>query len=379
MGVTKAYCPGLLDNIIPLFTLYELAQKRVATVTVTPRKSKIAYKYPNEDWIEIDADDFTLEKKYIGDSIEFPRYFITCEATVNGRFPATESRPLIFADGQTVKGKTRASFSGVDLSSVSGNYDSSFVEANFNYVAGSSYSAGEKVEDTNCFYRNISWSVSCDEEEFNQPFYNRKSTSSSLGVTNLRNFGLELDTSYPSRKCYSTVDKCTFKATKCGEIVYEETREVCPEVNKYICGLDGNSKEEIEVELNNFEVLFIAKGVVNISEVFSILNILNSTLNMLPFDNFVLDYLKLELGGNLEECLIIFICSPNSLPTSSQIIDFSTIKIIKQICSDCNCPPPYFEVVCDTKECPPNTCAVDCGDHICCYNSEGISIKSIKK
>lgn len=43
---------------------------------------------------------------------------------------------------------------------------------------------------------------------------------------------------------------------------------------------------------------------------------------------------------------------------------------------------PQVEVICadeEQEECPPNTCSLDCGSHICCYNSQGIAVKSISK
>lgn len=39
---------------------------------------------------------------------------------------------------------------------------------------------------------------------------------------------------------------------------------------------------------------------------------------------------------------------------------------------------PDVKVEC-SEECPAGTCEVDCGDRYCCYNSEGIAVKSIKK
>lgn len=43
--------------------------------------------------------------------------------------------------------------------------------------------------------------------------------------------------------------------------------------------------------------------------------------------------------------------------------------------------PPWYEIVCDPsqEECPENTCAVDCGSHICCYGSDGISVFAYAK
>lgn len=36
--------------------------------------------------------------------------------------------------------------------------------------------------------------------------------------------------------------------------------------------------------------------------------------------------------------------------------------------------PDSPEVKLGEQKCPPNTCAVDCGTHVCCYNSQGISV-----
>lgn len=40
---------------------------------------------------------------------------------------------------------------------------------------------------------------------------------------------------------------------------------------------------------------------------------------------------------------------------------------------------PSVELICEEDSCPEATCAVDCGDHVCCYDSRGIAIKIINK
>jgi hypothetical protein len=45
------------------------------------------------------------------------------------------------------------------------------------------------------------------------------------------------------------------------------------------------------------------------------------------------------------------------------------------------CPPPLVKLECCPEtgcpeECPPGTCAVLCGDHICCYNKNGKAVKA---
>lgn len=41
--------------------------------------------------------------------------------------------------------------------------------------------------------------------------------------------------------------------------------------------------------------------------------------------------------------------------------------------------PPAFVQIIEGRECPPETCPVSCGDQICCYASNGISVDSFLK
>ena len=58
-------------------------------------------------------------------------------------------------------------------------------------------------------------------------------------------------------------------------------------------------------------------------------------------------------------------------------------RFINQFCT--NNPgilePPEYYVVCNCEEekCPPGTCEVDCGNHICCYGSDGVAVVTINK
>ena len=40
---------------------------------------------------------------------------------------------------------------------------------------------------------------------------------------------------------------------------------------------------------------------------------------------------------------------------------------------------PVWSHSCSTNECPENTCKVDCGNHYCCYGSDGISVFAYEK
>lgn len=44
-------------------------------------------------------------------------------------------------------------------------------------------------------------------------------------------------------------------------------------------------------------------------------------------------------------------------------------SLFPRVCWDCT----------EAEKCPENTCSVDCGDRTCCYNSQGISVKEIRK
>ncbi|MGK7949882.1 MAG: hypothetical protein AB4368_14130 [Xenococcaceae cyanobacterium] len=51
-----------------------------------------------------------------------------------------------------------------------------------------------------------------------------------------------------------------------------------------------------------------------------------------------------------------------------------------QICNENKNEPLKFYVTCgcESEICPPGTCKVDCGDHICCYDSNGIAVAEIR-
>jgi hypothetical protein len=50
------------------------------------------------------------------------------------------------------------------------------------------------------------------------------------------------------------------------------------------------------------------------------------------------------------------------------------VLVFNQLFDGC----PYVEVV-DQPVCPPDTCEVDCGTHVCCYGSDGVSVFSFSK
>ena len=68
------------------------------------------------------------------------------------------------------------------------------------------------------------------------------------------------------------------------------------------------------------------------------------------------------------------------LPTPFLLISTAEVEFVMQICTDDpdTFERPILEVSCGCGEsCPENTCPVECTDHVCCYGSDGISIKEI--
>ena len=68
------------------------------------------------------------------------------------------------------------------------------------------------------------------------------------------------------------------------------------------------------------------------------------------------------------------------LPTPYLLISTAEVQFVMQMCTDDpgTFERPILEVSCGCGEsCPENTCAVECTDHICCYGSDGISLKEI--
>ena len=256
MGILKVHCPELSGfNLIPAIWLYNVSQFRNVKFIITPYKSLIKYKYPGEDWQEIDADDYTLERREIGEEISFPRKFIKFKATVKGRFPSNTSQPLKFADGQTVNCRTINSLSNIDFDSIFVNSESNVYRINAKYLVSFFRPRPNRFENTNCYYLEQPLNAIVDEPQHNQAIKTQGlSDNFTIAGTNLRNFSLVEDTSVQPTICRRLTQECDFKVYKCENLVHEETREVCPEVEKINCFLDYDNQTVIEKLLSNTEL-----------------------------------------------------------------------------------------------------------------------------
>jgi hypothetical protein len=163
-----------------------------------------------------------------------------------------------------------------------------------------------------------------------------------------------------------------FKVFKNGQTVYTEARTTAPEVEKIPCKL-SDVRHSIEIKklpyLERVEVIPWAYDV----------------RYGLIFDSDNYGFL-LAKKAIPDQCLNIYNNSTTSLiPSNFNFITNTPengFNLIAQICSAPGCPPPEYQVICDCnncQSCPDNTCPIDCDDHICCYNDYGISVQSIPK
>ena len=388
MGEFHLFCPSLTSarNVCAcrFFALF-IDEKRKVNVEITRFNApKIKYKYPDEDWQEIDGDDYLLDNTPANTELLFSQYFIEFEATVNGRFPPLETRPVIYNHGDTIRGTINASFANIILSSIVGDSSKTNWDINFDFLQGSNSNAPERYEETTCFKRNINWQVRGNESNYRNAFRTLFSTASNVGVTNLRNFTLVKDTSRNPLVCKTIKPKCVFKVYKCEEIVHEETREVCPEVIKIPCQLDIFGTANVSVDLEEDDLFILIEGKTGFlpPTVEALIALTGAIVNGDDFNLYLTQQINIQGITNPHECLLLL-----------KVKKFQSVEIIGQFCSDgCpppadyslepvfHCPLPIYNVVCENLEqCPPDTCKIDCGDHICCYDENGINLKTIFK
>ena len=320
---------------------------------------KIRYRYKNEDWQVIEADDFTLEQTSVNDETHFPRYFITFEATVNGRFPKT-GEPVIFKDGQTIRGISTTSHGNIEFLNteiVNREY-----RLNCRYLLHSRRSKPNTFEDTTCYYYEYGLLLRCAEPENNQTITTSVSDNFAVAGTNLRNFGYLEDTNNPPLICYSKVNKCVFTATRCGEIVHQETREECPEIEQ-IDQTESGLNEEKSITVNSIPKDYYIE--VN-SFAYFINNGTSKSVSKISIPPHCLNIYKVD--GTF--------FNPAAKSNNSE----HPLQLIAQVCSAKYCPPPQVDVIClPPDKCPPGTCEVQCGARTCCYDNNGISVFSFLK
>ncbi len=164
---------------------------------------------------------------------------------------------------------------------------------------------------------------------------------------------------------------CTLKVFKDEEIVYQETRDICPQAEVLPCRLNPIRKV---IRIN--KIPYLERVEVIDWAYQNYLGLLNPN-----------DYGLLVVRQDIPpECLNVYKNpTTTSIPLPGVGVGISNTgqeayDHIEQVCSPIGCPPPEYQVICDCdcRECPPETCPVECTGQICCYDkSTGIAVESI--
>ena len=309
----------------------------------------IRYRYEGEDWNEITGEGLTYtfeltDPPFSGGQCLGTRYYCTIEF-------------LNPSNGVWRTASTKSGFNLTMYAPVSGweliPLNTSHVPPRYQVAANGKDINGNPVQ--HLFRFNGTGAIT----------YNGQYGQSRTAV-DLRNFKVVFNDSnqQDTGTCGNPPGDCIFKVFKDGVVVHEETRPDCPEVEQLDCHLSDEYKEIIIDKLPYLERVEVVPY---------------------AYQNFGLNVYQANIP---DECLNIYknltttiIPQFEGLPTPTNASQ-ATYGYIAQICSHPLCPPPEYQVICDCnscESCPSGTCAVECGDHICCYGDDGVAVKSINK
>lgn len=158
-----------------------------------------------------------------------------------------------------------------------------------------------------------------------------------------------------------------FTVTKNGAIVHQQTRAVCPEVEKIPCRLNEQVKT---VEIAKIPYLERVEVI-----------------------DWAYDVLVTPVGGYVyrnpipSHCLNVYkngtaVIIPPVLAAPANYLDGDFYGFIAQICSAPGCLPPQYQVLCEGCECqscPDGTHPLICDDIVCCYGDDGKVVLEISK
>ena len=157
--------------------------------------------------------------------------------------------------------------------------------------------------------------------------------------------------------------QCFFSVYRGREIVHTEVRDNCPQVEQLPCRL-SDVINEIKIE----KIPYLQR--LEVVDFF--------------YQNFGLNVYQRKIP---DECWNVYRNLTTVIPPASQGIPVPAnnlqgdYELILQICSAPGCPPPEYNVICDCdcEKCPDGTYPVECGNHVCCYDtSTGKAIKEIE-
>jgi hypothetical protein len=193
-------------------------------------------------------------------------------------------------------------------------------------------------------------------------------------ILNSSTSGISIVDFVPTNPNSVCLDDCKFIVYRDGIEVFSRINAECPSVNLVPCQLDFDNTSQKTFGFGSLSLLAAIQG----------------KGGNIPLD----DYFYFEvlqdhhyffqptnaLKTPLLELTILAQENPSNALTFYYVLDLKDVLYSAQYFSDLGCPPPIYSYICkENYECPEGTCKVDCGTHYCCYNEQGISIKSLPK
>ncbi len=283
----------------------------------------VRWRYPGEDWQEIEGDDYSVK--------ELPAQCCgTWDITVEYYVPGC-NRALDYSGTRTVRipyGKYRR---------LEYQLDNPFVRTQIAVIYWDCWQNQEKSISVWSSTGKSSVIPNCGDA-----YAIHNQVDSTYQVTDVNRVD----------EAEENCNKCSLVIYKNQQVVHNEVRSECPEVEVLPCRL-SDSLKEVKVEKLNY-----LEGI-------EVVNFARDTLFTVAIPPHCLNIYKTSL-------------QPSIIPLPDIYPDY---EFVAQICSDVGCPPPEYQVICgcDSCEfCPPGTCPVLCHGVICCHEkTTGKAIKSI--
>lgn len=329
--------------------------------------SKIRYQYPNEQPQFVDGDNYTIENE-TGKCFGLYQAYGTCVSTLNN--PDSQSTIKCGNAYQWYTDPVASDRIPGKILSHQFMLGSDGSQALFRFT--SQLQSGQTVLSTRSIYGQVYDHINKINKQV-LVFQRLNCRTARTIVIEGASFTLS-----GYRRLDSQTDNCgdyIFTVYKNNQKVFEQKRNVAPAVEKIACQLKSNPQQ---IAIKKDPLLERVEVVPYAYDVRWSLLIDSNKFGFLLVKSKIPDH-----------CLNIYKnSSASTIPT-----DFGNINntpenlynLIAQICSAPNCPPPEYQVLCDScgnsadqcESCPGDTCPIECHGKICCYNDYGISVKEI--
>lgn len=344
------------------------------------KAGNLRYRYPGQDWILIDGDDYSITEGYfVNEAFEVAldadlilRGDISLLGNPDNNTQAQYQVFNDFADSNVMEIRSQISTFGSDR--VLRAPDLQLINWELQKFSDQQFAGQETLifaldwhyqgtfETANIpfTYRDIfdnrtHINVKCLERDLYNDY--PPDVAGLIGVDNLRNlrFITPTRTIHPG----DLQQQCQFLVFKDGEVIHQQIATDCPEVEF----IDGVEACQLNPETQSIKI--------EKSAFLQRVEVRNQSIEVIyvsPLD------LPLIYANQLpDECLNIYLTLTTAAPILSNFIPLPGVinpyAFQQQICSDVGCPPPQYEVICSCgRSCPDNTCPCLCNDHVCCHD-----------